>query len=77
MSCISLDAASISQPLSSPTYVLPVCGLSLSTAAAVMFVLSATPPPPRTETGDTQALIGTFTRGRGSVGVFVCGSCYR
>lgn len=42
------------------TSLLPVCGLSVSAAAAVMFILSATPPPPCTETLDTQALLGTF-----------------
>lgn len=45
------------------TSLLPVCGLSESASAAVMFILSATPPPPCTETWDTQALLGTFGRG--------------
>lgn len=65
VSCIDLDAVSISLPLSlsvSFVHFLPVCGLSVSAAAAVMFILSATPPPP----GTTQALLGTFTRDRGS-----------
>lgn len=49
------------------TSLLPVCGLSVSAAAAVMFILSATPPPPHTETCNTQALLRTFNKGLAGV----------
>lgn len=42
---------------------LPVCGLSVSAAAAVVFILSAAPPPALTEACDTQALLGSFGGG--------------
>lgn len=48
-----LISATFSPPLVSATSLLPVCGLSLSAAAAVMFILSATPPPRCTGTCDT------------------------
>lgn len=48
----------------STTSLLPVYGLSVSAAAtAVMFILSATPPPLCTQTRNAQSLLGSFIRG--------------
>ena len=53
----------ISATLSLSISFLPVCGLSVSAAAAVVFILSATRPPALTEACDTQALLGSFGGG--------------
>lgn len=66
-SCI-LDVKSVSMTFLSlwsvsTTSLLPVCGLYVSAAAAVMFILSATPPPLCTQTRNTWGLVGSFIRG--------------
>lgn len=76
--CTDADAASISLRLSLSISFLPVCGLSVSAAAAVVFILSATPPPALTEACDTQALLGSFSggwAGGATTGGHVSGSC--
>lgn len=62
-----------------PLPLLPVCGSSVSAAAAVMFILSATPPPQWTWMCSTQALLGSARKwlGLGSADEHVCGLSHK